>query len=103
MPVRDNILEAIGLPMEKPLCIMSNTESAIALVTRGEASHKGSKHFNVKFHTTQDHVERNKIEVMFCPTTDQIADGLTKPLTRERFVFMKNSFSLIPTSVVLPN
>ena len=88
--------------MEKPLRIMSNSQSAIALVTRGEASHKGSKHFDVKFHATQDCVEQNEIEVMFCPTKDQIADGLTKPLTRERFTFMKNSFSLLPTSVVLP-
>ena len=97
-----NILEAIGQPMEKPLRTTSDSQSAIALVTRGEASHKGSKHFNVKFHTTRDCVERNKIEVMFCPTKDQITDGLTKPLTRERFTFMKNSFSLLPTSMVLP-
>ena len=66
--------------MEKPLRIMCNSESAIALVTRGEASHKGSKHFDMKFHATQDHVEQNEIEVMFCPTKDQITDGLTKPL-----------------------
>ena len=97
-----NILGAIGQPMEKPLHIMSDSQSAIALVTRGEASHKGSKHFDVKFHATRDRVEWNKIEVMFCPTKDQIADGLTKPLTRERFTFMKNSFSLLPTSVILP-
>ena len=42
-----SILEAIGQPMEKPLRIMSNLQSTIALVTRGEASHKGSKHFDV--------------------------------------------------------
>ena len=88
--------------MEKPLHIMSDLQSAIALVTQGEASHKGSKHFNVKFHATWDCVERNEIEVMFCPTKDQIADGLTKPLKRERFTFMRNSFSLLPTSIVLP-
>ena len=46
------ILEAIGFPLEKPLCIMSDLQSAIALVTWGEAAHKGSKHFNVKFHAT---------------------------------------------------
>ena len=57
---------------------------------------------DMKFHTTRDHVERNEIEVMFCPTQDQIADGLTKPLTRERFAFMKTNFSLLPTSVIQP-
>ena len=68
--------------MEKPLRIMSDSESTITLVTQGEASHKGSKHFDVKFHATQDpRVEQNEIEVMFCPTTDQITDSLTKPLT----------------------
>ena len=47
-----NVLEAIGLSLDKPLCIMSDSQSAIVLATRGEAQHKGSKHFNMKFHTT---------------------------------------------------
>ena len=58
-----NILEAIGQPMEKPLHIMSNSQSTITLVTRGEASHKGSKHFNVKFHAVG---HRNNLCIILC-------------------------------------
>ena len=93
-----SILEAVGLPMEKPLRIMSDSQSAIALATRGEATHKGSKHFDVKFHATRDRVERNEIEILFCPTKEQVADGLTKPLSRERFQEMTKSFALLDSS-----
>ena len=86
--------------MEKPLRIMSDSQSAIALATRGEATHKGSKHFNMKFHATRDRVERNEIEVRFCPTKEQIADGLTKPLPCEQFQKMTKSFALIESSLL---
>ena len=95
-----SILETVSLPMEKPLCIMSDSQSAIALATRGEASHKGSKHFDVKSHATRDRVEQNKIEIKFCPTEEQVADGLTKPLPHERFQQMTKSFALINSSLL---
>ena len=80
---------------------MSNSQSAIALATRGEAQHKGSKHFDVKFHATRDHVDQNEIEILFCPTQDQLTNGMTKPLSRDQFKSMTSNLALVQTSILL--
>jgi len=92
-----NVFDAIGLPLEAPLRINCDSQSAIALANRGEAEHKGSKHFDVKWHGTRDRVERNEIEVKYCPTSDNFADILTKPLAKERFAFITGFLGLVET------
>ena len=59
--------------------MLCNSQSAIALATRTEVQHKGSKHFNLKY----DRVECNEIKVSYVRTEQNIADIFTKSLLRE--------------------
>ena len=75
--------EGITFPLKNPVLVLTNSQSAIALATRTEVQHKGSKHFNVKYHSTKDRVERNEIKVSYVKTQLNVADIFTKSLPRE--------------------
>ena len=47
------------------------------------ASH--SKHFAIKFHRFREHLKPNRIEIVKVETKDQVADILTKGVTKDLF------------------
>ena len=42
-----------------------------------------TKHLNVKYHHFRDYVERDEISIHKIDTSDQLADYLTKPVSKE--------------------
>ncbi|CAN1131585.1 Retrovirus-related Pol polyprotein from transposon RE2 [Linum perenne] len=44
--------------------------------------HSRSKHMEIEFHFVRDRVARKQLQVKYIPAQDQLADVLTKPLTR---------------------
>jgi hypothetical protein len=89
-----SMADAIGRPLPGPLKINCDSQSAIALATRGEVTHKGSKHFGVKFHATRDRVDRNEISIPYIPSCDNLADFLTKSLPVDSFVSSRDAYSV---------
>jgi hypothetical protein len=57
------------------------------LEENGEASSgKCTHHFHIKFFYITDLIDRNKIQIKYCPTEDDmIADYMTKPLVGVKF------------------
>jgi hypothetical protein len=47
--------------------------------------HDKSKHIEIKYHYIQDMVQRKELLVQHLPTDEQVADVLTKTLTRMKF------------------
>ena len=41
---------------------------------------KRTKHIDVKFHFIRQHIEEGRVNVIYSPTKDMIADCLTKPV-----------------------
>ncbi|KAJ9550950.1 hypothetical protein OSB04_014995 [Centaurea solstitialis] len=52
--------------------------------------HARTKHVEVDFHFVREKVAQGKLSVQFISTHDQIADVFTKPLSSERFLFLKS-------------
>ena len=51
-----------------------------------------NKHIDLQYHFVRDTVQSNQICLEYCPSTDQLADSLTKPLDRilfEKFRYMQ--------------
>lgn len=61
-----------------------DNQSAMILMTNGVVNRR-SKHIDVKYRFVHDLVKNNIIKLKYCPTNDQIADILTKPLNVEKF------------------
>jgi hypothetical protein len=81
-------LEELGILIEAPIRIYVDNRSAIRLAHNPEY-HARTKHIRVHYHYVRDAVADGIIEPVFVPTEAMAADGLTKPLERnkhQRFV-----------------
>ena len=61
-----------------------DNKSAISLIKIGANSSKG-KYIETNYHYIQDIVERGEIQVQFIPSSEMVADPMTKGLTLDRF------------------
>ncbi|GMI73156.1 cysteine-rich RLK (RECEPTOR-like protein kinase) 8 [Hibiscus trionum] len=83
------LLKEIGIKLEQVPTIWCDNKSAIAL-TANPVYHARSKHVDLDIHFVREKVALNQICVNYIPTTHQIADGFTKPLTRVMFEAFRN-------------
>jgi hypothetical protein len=72
-------MEAQGFEVKANIVYWDNT-SSMQLEENGKASSgKHTHHFHIKFFYITDLINRNKIQIKYCPTEDMIADYMTKP------------------------
>lgn len=74
--------ELIGKTVNVEMCI--DNQSAIKLIKTGIFNRR-SKHIDVRFHFISEKVKENNINIVYCNTSDQIADIFTKPLGTIKF------------------
>jgi hypothetical protein len=61
--------------------LYGDNQGAIALA-RNPEYHQRTKHIDIQYHFIRDLVSTEKIHLEFCPSTDMIADIMTKALPR---------------------
>ena len=66
-----------------------DNEGAISLAKTPKLRPR-TKHINNKYHHFRGHVASGKVDVQHIPTTEQIADILTKPLPVEQFLYLRD-------------
>ncbi|KAK0585590.1 hypothetical protein LWI29_030968 [Acer saccharum] len=61
--------------------------------------HSRMKHITIDFHFVQEKVQRGQIRMSHVASADQLADSLTKPLSKTRFAFLRSKIggSEMPT------
>ena len=62
--------------------------------------HARTKHLEVDFHFVRDKVQKNEVKVQFICSKDQLADILTKPLSKMRHQTLMQHLTirLVPTT-----
>jgi len=78
-----NILSELGYQFNGPSTLFIDNQSAIA-VGRNPEHHGRMKHMDLRFYWLRDVVEAERIKLEYIPTSQMIADALTKPLSRVR-------------------
>ena len=73
---------------------MVENQPAIALV-KNPVLHDRSKHIDMKFHFVKDCVDGGQIVIEFVETGRQLADVLTKSLSRFRFTELKKMIDMV--------
>ena len=67
------------ISLNEPTTLFSDNQSTIALA-KDHQYHACTKHIDIHFHFIQWVVNDGKIQLIFCPTNDMIANTLTKAL-----------------------
>lgn len=69
---------------QKAIGIGCDNNGAISLA-KNQVFHEKSKHIDVKLHFLREGIEDGRVKVFKVHTSENPADMLTKPLTREKF------------------
>jgi len=56
--------------------------------------HSRAKHIEIKHHFIRDYVQKGVLDIQFIDTDNQWDDIFTKPLTVERFIFIKKNLNM---------
>jgi len=68
--------------------------SAIVIV-KNPVSHERSKHISVKYNFIREAQEKDKIQLHYCQTREQLADIFTKALPREKICYIRERIEVI--------
>ena len=93
--------DQIGLPLQEPLAIFSDSQSAIA-VAKGEQTHQRSKHLDVKLMSVRERIDRKQVSLDYVSTKDNCADIFTKSLSRDLFQFHVEYLGFVSLDEILP-
>lgn len=88
------LLNEIGFKQNKPIVMFEDNQSC-QKVAEGQREYKRMKHIDVKFHFIQDLIAKGKVQIEFKPSTDQLADIMTKAIGRILFEKHRKNLNLI--------
>lgn len=77
--------------------LLVDSKSALALA-KNPVFHERSKHIRLRYHFIRSCVEEGSIEASYINTKDQLADLLTKPLGRVKFLELCSRIGMIQLS-----
>ncbi|KAM1461179.1 hypothetical protein ACFX11_045561 [Malus domestica] len=83
------VLEDFGEEQVEGTPILCDNTSAIAMA-KNPVLHQRTRHISRKFHFIREAIQTKEIELVYCKTEDQIADILTKALSKDRFVYLRD-------------
>ncbi|CAI7912193.1 unnamed protein product [Closterium sp. NIES-53] len=96
------LCEDLGFRQQDPTVIFVDNQSAIALAT-GEQMSQRIKHMDIRYHWTRKAIRDGVVRPDYCPTAQQAADYLTKPLTAKQHLTCSLLCGLQPTPHVAPS
>ena len=78
-----DLLNCLNESVSKPVVIHSDSQSAIAM-TKNPQFHGRAKHIEIKYHYAREEVEKGTVNLKYCPTSEMLADVLTKGLSKDQ-------------------
>jgi hypothetical protein len=57
--------------------------------------HEMSKYIEIKYYFIQDKFQEGEVKLKYTPTDEQIADILTKPLSRFKFAYFREKMGIV--------
>ena len=87
------LLVDLGCKADSPTVLKEDNQGAIEL-SRSPRFHNRTKHIDVAFHFICERISSNKVKVVYCPSSDMLADIMTKGLARGRFQKCRNLLNI---------
>jgi len=83
-----------GCQCDKAIIVKVDNQSAIKLI-RNPEFHKRSKHIDIRYHFVREKYSSGDIEIEYVCSQNQLADILTKALSRDLFQILRSRIGLI--------
>ena len=83
------LLTELGYP-QPPTVLYQDNQSAIHLSEHGDSKSCRTQHIRVRYHYLQERIEAKDIQISYKPTEAMLADILTKPLTGQSFIRIRD-------------
>ena len=94
------LLKELAFPViESPQLLCDNLGATH--LSLNPINHSRMKHIQINLHFVRDLVHKGSLQVKHVHTQDQIADLLTKPLSRQRTELQRNKIGLTDGSLIL--
>ncbi|KAK8943260.1 hypothetical protein KSP39_PZI009121 [Platanthera zijinensis] len=90
-----SLLRELGMVIPSPPLILCDNQSAIQM-SRNTTSTSRSRHIDIDYHFIRDLVARGALSVTYVPSSDQLADVFTKPLSKDRLREISNKPGVCP-------
>lgn len=88
-----NIVKALDITYNEPTIVYTDSQSCISLIKNQRFSNR-SKHFDTRYHYIKDEVEQGRIVLKYCPTANNTADIMTKPLDTVKTSFHRDGLGM---------
>ncbi len=88
------LLADLGVDMSEPTSVYEDNQGAICLASNPVA-HKKAKHIQIRHHYIRECVADGSIQLHYVPTTEMLADLLTKALPRQQFQRLRATIGVI--------
>jgi hypothetical protein len=74
-------------------CILCDNQSCIKL-SENPVFHDRSKHIEIRYHYIRDMVQKGAMRLQYVAIDEQVADVLTKPLSRMKFEYFRDKLDV---------
>lgn len=82
------------IKIEESFKLQIDNKATINLA-KNSTAHGKSKHIETKFQFLRDQVTKGKLEVVYFPTEEQVADVLTKAIRNLQFIKLRRELGVI--------
>jgi hypothetical protein len=84
------LLTELGFPQLDPTPVFEDNSSAITIATKWSGNSKRTKHFGIRIHFLLEQYNSSVIDLVHLSSDLQIADILTKPLSTDQFLRLRD-------------
>lgn len=95
-----SMIGSLGYSLSGATVMFEDNQGCIALA-KNPTNHSRIKHIDIKYHFIRDRIERKDIELRYIETENNLADVMTKPLAKDRFIDLRKSMQLYQRSIGL--
>jgi hypothetical protein len=82
-----------------PTVIHCENQSCIKL-SENPVFYDRLKHIEIRYHFIRDCVQKGSVKLQYVPTGEQIADILTKPLVKGKFVYFRDKLGVVQNTFI---